>query len=162
MRGALESVRVACVAQTVAVHVLLIRIRQPGAVVERVEHAVAVDVVVVKALDGLATGVGHVQQCALGAITRESFLKTGTYAAVQKNVVVQAPSGDLLIVQLRGGALDAVVAYQSNVTPYASDLDAMPVTGIPCAAPQQPIAIRKDCRYPQLAQRFSGRADHHR
>jgi molybdate transport system substrate-binding protein len=103
---------------------------------------------------GLKVGVGHEQQCALGAITRESFLKTGTYAAVQKNVVVQAPSGDLLIVQLRGGSLDAVVAYQSNVTPYADNLDAIPVTGIPCAAPQQPIAIGKECRYPQLAGRL--------
>jgi ABC-type molybdate transport system substrate-binding protein len=103
---------------------------------------------------GLKVGVGHEQQCALGAITRESFLKTGTYAAVQKNVVVQAPSGDLLVVQLRAGSLDAVVAYQSNVTPYANDLDAVPVTGIPCAAPLQPIAIGKACRYPQLAGRL--------
>ena len=103
---------------------------------------------------GLKVGVGHEQQCALGAITKESFLKTGTYAAVQRNIVVQAPSGDLLVVQVRAGSLDAVVAYQSNVTPYAKDLDAIPVTGIPCAAPEQPVAIRKDCRYPQLARRL--------
>ena len=69
---------------------------------------------------GLRVGVGHEQQCALGAITKETFLKTGTYAAVQKNIAVQAPSGDLLVVQLRGGSLDAVVAYQSNVTPYVN------------------------------------------
>jgi len=103
---------------------------------------------------GLKVGVGHEQQCALGAITRESFLRTGTYASVEKNNVVQSASGDLLIVQLRAGSLDAVVAYQSNVTPYANDLDAIPVTGIPCAAPQQPIAIGKECRYPQLAGRL--------
>jgi len=103
---------------------------------------------------GLKVGVGHEQQCALGAITKETFLKTGTYAAVQQNIRVQAPSGDLLVVQLRGGSLDAVVAYQSNVTPYTKDIDAVPVTGIPCAAPEQPIAIRKDCRYPQSARRL--------
>ncbi|MCI0681144.1 MAG: extracellular solute-binding protein [Gemmataceae bacterium] len=103
---------------------------------------------------GLRVGVGHEQQCALGAITRETFLQSGTYAAVRKNVAVQAPSGDLLVVQLRGGSLDAVVAYQSNVTPYAKDIDAVPVTGIPCAAPEQPIAIRRNCRYPQLARRL--------
>ena len=56
--------------------------------------------------------------------------------------------------QLHAGSLDAVVAYQSNVTPYANDLDAISVTGIPCAAPQQPIAIGKNCRYPQLARRL--------
>lgn len=102
----------------------------------------------------LRVGIGHEQQCALGAITKESFLRTGTYAAVQKNIAVQAPSGDLLVVQLRGGSLDAVVAYQSNVTPYAKDIDAVPVTGIACAAPEQPIAISKNCRYPQLARRL--------
>jgi molybdate transport system substrate-binding protein len=103
---------------------------------------------------GLKVGVGHEQQCALGEITRQSFLKTGTYASVEKNIVVRSASGDLLIVQLRAGTLDAVVAYQSNVTPYANDLDAVPVTGIPCAVPQQPIAIGKECRYPQLAGRL--------
>lgn len=103
---------------------------------------------------GLRVGVGHEQQCALGAITKESFLKTGTYAAVQNNIAVQAPSGDLLVVQLRGGSLDVVVAYQSNVTPFAKEIDAFPVTGIPCAAPEQPIAIGKNSRYPQLSRRL--------
>jgi molybdate transport system substrate-binding protein len=103
---------------------------------------------------GLKVGVGHEQQCALGAITKETFLTTGVYAAVQKNVAVQAPSGDLLIVQLRAGSLDVVVCYQSNVTPYGNEIDAVPVTGIPCAKPEQPLAIGKDCPYPQLAQRL--------
>jgi len=103
---------------------------------------------------GLRVGVGHEQQCALGAITKETFLTSGVYAAVQKNIVEHAPSGDLLVVQLRVGALDAVVAYQSNVTPFAQDIDAVPVTGIPCAAPEQPIAIRKDSIHPQTARRL--------
>jgi ABC-type molybdate transport system substrate-binding protein len=103
---------------------------------------------------GLRVGVGHEQQCALGAITKETFLKSGVYAGVQKNIVEQAPSGDLLVVQLRVGSLDAVVCYQSNVTPFTQDIDAIPVTGIPCAAPEQPIAIRKDCRFPQSARRL--------
>ena len=103
---------------------------------------------------GLKVGVGHEQQCALGAITKETFLKTGVYADVQKNVAVQSPSGDLLIVQLRAGSLDVVVAYQSNVTPYATEIDAIPVTGIPCAKPEQPLAIGKETPYPQLALRL--------
>ncbi len=103
---------------------------------------------------GLKVGVGHEQQCALGAITKETFLKTGVYAAVQKNVKKYAPSGDLLIVDLRVGTLDAVVAYQSNVTPYAKEIDAIPVTGIPCAKPEQPLAIGRKTLHPQLAQRL--------
>lgn len=103
---------------------------------------------------GLRIGVGHEQQCALGSITKETFLQTGTYAAIRKNVRAEFPSGDALIVQIRGGSLDAVVAYRSNVTPFVNELEMIPVTGIPCAAPQQPIAIGKECPYPQLARRL--------
>jgi molybdenum ABC transporter molybdate-binding protein len=101
----------------------------------------------------LKVGVGHEQQCALGAITRETFLQTGVYKAVRENVVVESPTGDLLINQLRTGSLDAVVAYKSNVTPY-DDVEGIAVTGIPCAAPQQPVAISKDSAHRHLAERL--------
>lgn len=101
--------------------------------------------------DGLRVGVGHEQQCALGAITKETFLKSGVYAAVRKNIQVEAPTGDLLVNQLLTGALDAVVCYRSNVNPNAETLDAVPVTGIPCAAPEQPVAIAKDSSNQELA-----------
>src|SRR5262249_15430684 len=103
---------------------------------------------------GLSIGVGHEQQCALGAITKETFVTSGVYGAVRKNVRATFPSGDLLVVELRAGSLDVVVCYQSNVTPYAHEIDAIPVTGIPCAKPEQPLAIRKDCAYPQTARRL--------
>ncbi|WP_020469915.1 molybdate ABC transporter substrate-binding protein [Zavarzinella formosa] len=92
----------------------------------------------------LKVGVGHEQQCALGAITKETFLKSGVYADVKRNVKVESPSGDLLVNQLMTGSLDAVVCYVSNVKPNEAKLDYVPVTGIPCAAPQQPVAIAKD------------------
>ncbi len=105
---------------------------------------------------GLRIGVGHEQQCALGAITRETFVRAGVYAEVQKNIRAVSPTGDLLINQLRSGAkashpaLDAVLAYRSNVTPFADELDAVPVTGIPCALPQQPLAISKSANHADL------------
>jgi molybdenum ABC transporter molybdate-binding protein len=102
----------------------------------------------------LKVGVGHEQQCALGAITRETFIQTGVYKAVRENVVVESPTGDLLINQLRTGSLDAVVAYRSNVKPYDADIEGIPVTGIPCAAPQQPVAISKDSAHRHLAERL--------
>jgi molybdate transport system substrate-binding protein len=101
--------------------------------------------------EGLKIGVGHEQQCALGAITKETFIKSGVYAAVRKNVQVEAPTGDLLVNQILTGALDAVVCYTSNVTPNAAKLDAIPVTGIPCAAPEQPVAIAKGSAKQELA-----------
>ncbi len=109
---------------------------------------------------GLRVGVGHEQQCALGAITRETFVRAGVYAAVQKNVVVVSPTGDFLINQLRSGtgssgpSLDAVVAYRSNVVPFADELEAIPVTGIPCAAPHQPLAVSRSTAHPELSRRL--------
>jgi molybdenum ABC transporter molybdate-binding protein len=101
--------------------------------------------------EGLKVGVGHEQQCALGAITRETFIKTGVYAKVRENVKVEAPTGDMLVNQLLTGALDAVVCYTSNVSPNAKTLDAIPVTGILCAAPEQPVAIAKGSANQELA-----------
>ena len=102
----------------------------------------------------LKVGVGHEHQCALGALTKETFIRSGVYAKVMKNVVVQSPSGDLLINQLRVGALDAVVAYRSNVLPYPKDLDSTPIEGIPCATPSQPLAVSKNSAHPELTQRL--------
>lgn len=101
--------------------------------------------------DNLKVGVGHEQQCALGAITKETFLKSGVYAAVRKNVKVESPTGDLLVNQLLTGALDAVVSYTSNVTPNLDKLDQIPITGIPCSSPDQPVAIAKGSAKQELA-----------
>ena len=101
--------------------------------------------------DNLKVGVGHEQQCALGAITKETFLKSGVYAAVRKNVKVESPTGDLLVNQLLTGALDAVVCYTSNVTPNLEKLDQIPITGIPCSTPDQPVAIAKGSVNQELA-----------
>ncbi len=99
----------------------------------------------------LKVGVGHEQQCALGAITKETFIQSGVYAAVRKNVRVESPTGDLLVNQLLTGSLDAVVCYISNVSPNSDKLEGIPLTGIACAAPEQPIAIAKDTANPELA-----------
>jgi molybdenum ABC transporter molybdate-binding protein len=104
--------------------------------------------------EGLRVGVGHEQQCALGALTRETFIRTGVYAAVAKNVEVQSPTGDFLVNQLRTGSLDAVVAYRSNVAPFAGELEGIPVTGIDCAEPHQPIAVRRDTAHPELSRKL--------
>ena len=37
------------------------------------------------------------------------------------------------------------------MTPNADELDAVPVTGIPCAAPEQPVAIAKGSAKQELA-----------
>jgi len=109
---------------------------------------------------GVRIGVGHEQQCALGAITKETLVRVGVYGPVQKNVVTVSPTGDFLVNQLRSGAkanspaLDTVIAYRSNVVPFADELEAIPVTGIPCAAPEQPIAVSKSASNAELCRQL--------
>ena len=103
---------------------------------------------------GLKVGVGHEQQCALGAITKETFIQSGVYAAVRKNVRVESPTGDLLVNQLLTGALDAVVCYVSNVVTNSDKIEGIPVTGIPCSNPEQPIAVAKESTNPALAEKL--------
>ncbi|MBA4065742.1 MAG: molybdate ABC transporter substrate-binding protein [Isosphaera sp.] len=104
---------------------------------------------------GLRVGVGHEQRCALGGITKETleFVGGGTYAAVRRNVKEEAPDGGTLVTQLRSRTLDAAITYTSFVTPH-DDIEGVPVTGIDCAAPNQPFAVGPETRYPQLAGRL--------
>jgi molybdenum ABC transporter molybdate-binding protein len=102
---------------------------------------------------GLKVGIGHEKQCALGALTAETLLQSKTRAEVMKNVVVQSPTGDLLVNQMRTGALDAVVAYVSNAVASADALDAIAVD-IPCALAVQPVAAAKESNHRFLASRL--------
>jgi molybdate transport system substrate-binding protein len=102
---------------------------------------------------GLRVGIGHEQQCALGAITQQTLKESGFQPIVSKNVKIQLPTGDGLINNLRAGKLDAVIAYISNAAD-ATDVEAMTVTGIPCATAVQPIAVGKESKHKQLASRL--------
>jgi molybdate transport system substrate-binding protein len=102
----------------------------------------------------LRVGVGHEHQCALGALTQETFIRTGVLAQVMKNVVVQSPTGDMLVNQLRAGSLDVVVAYRSNVTAFKDELDWTPITEVRCATPSQPIAVSKNSTHPEISKRL--------
>jgi len=102
---------------------------------------------------GVRVGVGHEQQCALGAITQEALKATGNQAQVMKNVKVRVPTGDMLINELKTGSLDAVIAYVSN----AAGLDyveAYRVENCPNAVAVQPMAIGKESQFKQLSGRL--------
>jgi molybdate transport system substrate-binding protein len=103
---------------------------------------------------GLKVGIGHEKQCALGVLTQQTFREGGLQRMVMKNVAVQSPTGDFLVNQLRAGSLDAVVAYLSNATGAADELDAIKIEGIPCAVAVQPIAAGKETKYPNLTARL--------
>jgi ABC-type molybdate transport system substrate-binding protein len=102
---------------------------------------------------GLRVGVGHEKQCALGVLTQKTLQQGRFHDAVMKNVKVQSPTGDMLVNQLRIGALDAVVAYLSNATNSGDKLEAIKID-VPCAVAVQPIAVGKQTRYRYLALRL--------
>ncbi len=103
---------------------------------------------------GLRVGVGHEKQCALGALTQETLKQGGVHDPVMENVKVQSPTGDLLVIQLRTGSLDAVIAYVSNATEAANELEAIAIKDIPCAVAVQPVAVGRDSTYKQLTARL--------
>jgi ABC-type molybdate transport system substrate-binding protein len=95
--------------------------------------------------EGLKVGVGHEKQCALGQLThqaiQEQALPKMKFFGDRKrqerarnlpnNIKVHAPSGDYLVADMLAGALDAVIAYKTNVAPYPDKLESIPITGVP-------------------------------
>lgn len=102
---------------------------------------------------GLKIGIGHEKQCALGALTQETFRQSKVESDIMKNKPIQMPTGDLLVNQMRTGSLDAVVAYVSNAVSAADVLDAIAID-IPCALATQPVAVAKDSPRKALAARL--------
>jgi molybdenum ABC transporter molybdate-binding protein len=106
--------------------------------------------------EGLRVGVGHEKQCALGALTQETLRQSGLERSVRKNVVVESPTGDLLVNQLLTGSLDAAIAYVSNASGHDRELDAIKID-IPCALAVQPLAVGKESKHRQLTARLVDR-----
>lgn len=103
---------------------------------------------------GLRVGVGHEQQCALGAVTKETFITGGVYERIASNIVVQVPAGDMLINQMRTGSLDASVVYVSNMKLANGELDSVPITGFDCSIVEQPMAVGRESKHPHLTGRL--------
>ncbi len=104
--------------------------------------------------EGLRVGIGHEKQCAMGWLTQRTFDEGGVRESVMKNVVVQTPTGDMLVNQMRSGSLDAAVAYLSNAAGSVDQLDAIRIQGIECSVANQPFGIAKETPHVQLAQRL--------
>ncbi len=101
----------------------------------------------------LRLGIGHEKQCAMGVLTQETLKQTGTRPDVMRNVVVQSPTGDMLVNQLRTGSLDAVIAYLSNAAGMEKVVEARPID-VKCAFATQPFAVGKESRHKHLTERL--------
>lgn len=103
---------------------------------------------------GLRVGIGHEKQCAMGWLTQRTFKEGGIQTDIMKNVVVQTPTGDMLVNQMRSDSLDAAVAYLSNAAGSAEYLDAIRIRDLPCSVATQPFGVAKGSAHPQLVVRL--------
>jgi molybdate transport system substrate-binding protein len=102
---------------------------------------------------GLRVGLPHHEKSAMGNIAWKMLKKMGLYDAISKNMVVESPTGDLLVNQLRTGSLDAIIACRTNYTPVRDYLDAIPIDS-PLSAMAEPYAVGRKTRYKYLMTRL--------
>lgn len=104
-------------------------------------------------LEDLRVGLADEEKSALGALTAKVLHREGLYDALESsgNVRVRVPTGDLLVNQLRTGALDAVLVYLSNAARAGDGVLRLPIHE---AAATQPWAISTSTRHARLADRL--------
>lgn len=101
----------------------------------------------------LQLGVCNEEQSTLGAMTEILLRDQGLYDAVQKNVVVNTPTADLLVSQLVVGQLEAAIVYKANTTKITDKADIVPIE-LDGAIATQTVAIAQQTKYPMLLQRL--------
>ncbi len=103
---------------------------------------------------GLKVGLCNAEQSTLGYMTRGMLKSSGLDASVRKNVVVETPTADLLVNQMRAGALDAAVVYRVNVQAAASEhLDYLTIQHEGAKA-VQPFSVRSSSPRYHLGRRL--------
>lgn len=103
--------------------------------------------------DGLKIGVANERQSTLGTLTVVMLDDMGIKDDLMKNVVVQTPTADLLVTQIRAGALDAAIVYRATTVKSGDELVVLPIDH-PGAKAVQTVAIARGTKYPQLVSRL--------
>jgi ABC-type molybdate transport system substrate-binding protein len=102
----------------------------------------------------LKVGICNAGQSTLGYMTRGMLKSSGLDASVRRNVVVETPTADLLVTQLRAGALDAAIVYRVNMQAAAGEhLDFLPIQHEGAMA-MQPFSVRSNSPNARLGQRL--------
>ncbi len=101
----------------------------------------------------LKVGVCNAEQSTLGYMTRGMLKSSGLRDSVAKNVVVETPTADLLVNQMRAGALDAAIVYRVNFQPSAEHLDYLAIQHEGAKA-VQPFSVRSTSPNYHLGQRL--------
>jgi len=110
---------------------------------------------------GLKLGVCNAQQSTLGFMTQAILKSSNLMDSVMKNVVVQVPTADFLVNQMRAGALDAAIVYKVNVQQVAEHFDMIPLPADKARA-VQPFAVRHDSPHKHLSNRLLAYLKNHK
>ncbi|MFT4546129.1 MAG: molybdate transport system substrate-binding protein [Verrucomicrobiales bacterium] len=102
---------------------------------------------------GIKVGICNQKQSTLGYMTAGMLKQSGLAEAVRKNVVVEVPTADLLINQLRTNALDAAIVYEVNALLVDEHLDFVAIRH-PGAIALQPFGVNVGSPREQLARRL--------
>lgn len=102
---------------------------------------------------GLRVGLANEQQSALGALTARLLKRNGLYEKVTPNVSVQAPTGDLLLNQLRAGGLDVALVYAANASQVRDQMEVIEIRE-PGALAIQPFAVGNRSSHAHLMERL--------
>ncbi|MFP6866431.1 MAG: substrate-binding domain-containing protein, partial [Roseibacillus sp.] len=102
---------------------------------------------------GLKVGICNAEQSTLGFMTQGMLRSSALENAVRKNVVVEVPTADFLINQMRAGALDAVIVYEVNYQLQKEHLEFFPIDHEGARA-VQPFSVHVNSERKQLAGRL--------
>ena len=102
---------------------------------------------------GLRIGLCNAEQSTLGFMTRGMLKSTGLLESIQKNVVVEVPTADFLVNQMRAGGLDAAIVYRVNTLAGSEHLEFIKIRHEGARA-IQPFAVRADSIHRQLGFRL--------
>ncbi len=102
---------------------------------------------------GLRLGLCNAEQSTLGFMTAGMLRSSALDEAIGKNVVVEVPTADFLVNQMRAGALDAAIVYKVNFQLQAANLEFVRIRHEGARA-VQPFAVRADSDRRQLAGRL--------
>ena len=102
---------------------------------------------------GIKLGLAHPEKSAMGALTKTMLVAMGIYDAVCKNLLLDSPTGDFLVNQLRTGSLDVIIACRSNAMNVKDYVEVVAIDH-PLAKAVQPYGVARQTRYQQTMTRL--------
>ena len=98
-------------------------------------------------------GVANPDESALGALTRRLLRELEIEEELQQNVRTQTPTADLLVNQVKLGALDAAIVYRANTSQVTGKVEVIDIDH-PLALAVQPYAAARNTSHRHTVERL--------